>query len=1061
MKKAITLSLFCLINNFYSQTIITFAGGGQGDGLPAINQSIEPHNVFNDSINNIYFNSTNNGNMFTSVRRVDAGTGIISTLAGTNSSLIPGITGNASIAYIDHANMYVCHDNYLKKINLNNNAITIIAGNGTQGYTGDGGLATNASITMFLYNRMCIDAAGNIYMSDDANNCIRKIDASTQIISTFLNQTNAPFLDMPFGLCLDASGNLYIGNYDSHVVLKANTTTSVTTIFAGLLNTQGSTGDGGLATNAKLNHPYDLKFDGSGNLYICDDANDCIRKVDASGFISSFINIGLDGPRGFCFDGLGNTYISNNILKRIVKRNSAGALSGIAGNPFANFSGDGSLATNATIWNPGKLAKDAVGSIYFIDQGLSHLGLRVRKVNSSGIISTVAGYGSSGFSGDGGQAVNAQFNQISDICVDQTGYLYLADGNNKRIRKVDLSTGIVTTYAGDGTATVSGNGGAATSAGIGTPKAIATDAAGNLYISNGTSTIRVVNSSTGIITAFAGGGGSLGDGGLAINANVGAIAMCFDSQGDMIIADNINSRIRKITMSSGVINTIAGDGTTFTTNYGNGVNPISPIPIGPMSSLCIDANDNIYMGTQVLILKLNANNTLLSGIAEGSGTIADGVPVQQATCNPYGIINDNNGNILFSDNYRVYKITTNCPTTPTVTLGNNITQCNGQATITASSTNAIYYYWAWPGSSSSNSVSVNTSGNYIATVTDNNGCSASDTVSVLISQCVWPGDVNNDQTVDATDLLPIGIYYSTLNGIVRPAASNNWVGQPCSNWSQTQLNGANMKYADCNGDGQINFADTAAIQLNSGLSHPAKSIPNYIATNPTGYFTFNKSSYNPGDTVKATFNLGSSFNNLFNFYGSSFNVTYDVTNVKPNSESFSFLNSSWIGTINNNSISYSKINAGVVNASIVRINHTNVNGFGSIAKFNFVLNNTLTDTKLYLNTQNGIIINNSGTPYSFSTNIDSIALVPGTVTGIKNYDENSINIYPNPSNGSVTIEPQQENKQLAVYNVLGEKIYECSLSNVPININIKSSGVYLFSVSTNKGIITKRIIIEK
>ena len=151
-----------------------------------------------------------------------------------------------------------------------------------------------------------------------------------------------------------------------------------------------------------------------------------------------------------------------------------------------------------------------------------------------------------------------------------------------------------------------------------------------------------------------------------------------------------------------------------------------------------------------------------------------------------------------------------------------------------------------------------------------------------------------------------------------------------------------MKYADCNGDGQINFSDTTAIHLNSGLTHAAKLLaPNYVTTNPTGYFTFNKTIYNPGDTVKATFNLGSATNSLSNFYGASFNITYDVSNIKPNSESFSFLNSSWIGTVNNNSIVYSKINAGFIDASIVRINHINKNGYGSIAQFNFILNNII------------------------------------------------------------------------------------------------------------------------
>ena len=271
-------------------------------------------------------------------------------------------------------------------------------------------------------------------------------------------------------------------------------------------------GDGLPATNAQINNPKAITLDGAGNVYFADYSNQRIRKIDASGIITS-----------------------------------------IAGTGTAGYTGDGSPATAANINYPWGIATDSTGNVYF------STGTAVREINISGIISTVAGTGTAGYSGDGGAATLATLNGAAGIAIDGYGNIYIADGNNNCVRMV-ATTGVISTIAGNGTAANAGDGGPATAAELNNPKAIALDVGGNIYVSVSGARVRKI-SPAGIISTFAGTGttGFSGDGSAATAAKIAntVSSICTDNGGNVYINDS--ARIRKIN-TTGNITTVAGNG---------------------------------------------------------------------------------------------------------------------------------------------------------------------------------------------------------------------------------------------------------------------------------------------------------------------------------------------------------------------------------------------------------------------------------------------------------------------------------------------------------------------
>ncbi|MGZ3863778.1 MAG: NHL domain-containing protein [Bacteroidia bacterium] len=340
--------------------------------------------------------------------------------------------------------------------------------------------------------------------------------AGAQTISTFAGSGTAGFsgdgtvatsaqLHGPYGTCFDQNGNFYIADALNHRIRKISVSGIITTIAGN--GAAGYAGDGSLATSAQLNRPTDVAVDNAGNIFIADELNNVIRKINTSGIITTYAGTGVSGfsgdgglatsaqltrPNLMTLDQNGNIYISLYQSNRVRKVSAAGIITTIAGNGGSGFSGDGSLATSATFDEPCKVAIDNSGNIFIADE----YNQRIRKISSSGIISTVAGNGGVGFSGDGGLATSASLNYPEGIAVDALGNLYISDKLNERVRKVSTS-GIITTIVGTGTQSYSGDGGLATSATMYYPEELTFDTQGNLYISDwGNNVIRKVTNVT-------------------------------------------------------------------------------------------------------------------------------------------------------------------------------------------------------------------------------------------------------------------------------------------------------------------------------------------------------------------------------------------------------------------------------------------------------------------------------------------------------------------------------------------------------------------------------------
>jgi len=366
VKKIIAILILCCACNLQAQQsiITTIAGqpvnslgwgGYNGDDIPAINAKLNlPDGICLDKWNNLYIADAFNNR----IRKIDLNTGIITTVAGIGPTSLPS------------------------------------------GFSGDGGPATNAQV--WIPCSVSTDTADNVYIADAANNRIRKITVATGIITTVAGNGTAGYmgdnepattaeLNDPVGLCLDKAGNIYIGDYNNNVVRKVDAITGIITTIAGD-TIAGYSGDSGPATNAEIDGPCQLFADNTGNIFIADQWNHAIRRVDAI----------------------------------------TGIITTIAGNGMPGYTGDNGPATDAQLNQPTGIFIDQQNNI-FIAQYQDEAIRRIDAV--TGIITTVAGTGIGGYSGDGGPATNAKLT-CSDVCLDNFGTMYISDYDSDRIRKV-------------------------------------------------------------------------------------------------------------------------------------------------------------------------------------------------------------------------------------------------------------------------------------------------------------------------------------------------------------------------------------------------------------------------------------------------------------------------------------------------------------------------------------------------------------------------------------------------------------------------------------------------
>ncbi|HEY2384675.1 MAG TPA: IPT/TIG domain-containing protein [Terriglobia bacterium] len=592
------------------------------------------------------------------------GSAVSVTLTGT------GFANGGSTVTVDGSGVTAAVTNFTSATSLT--ALLTIAANATTG-------AHNLTVT----TQAGTTSPVTFTVSSEAGYTVTTV-AGTAFVMEGGPATSQP-LPFFFDVARDSIGNLYIAAQNANKVFKVSG--GVITTFAGT-GTPGPYGDGGPAASAQLNQPRAVLVDANNNVLIADSSNNRIRKVTADGtLITTFAGTGAGGfngdggpaifaqlsaPSGLGIDSSGNVYIHDFNNRRIRQVDTNGVMSTMAGNGLTGYNGDGQalLAELNLDSQTSKLAVDGAGNLYIPDA----FNNRIRKVTPGGVISTFAGIGTSGSSGDSGPAAAAALNTPRAVAFDASGNLFIADANNNRIRKVNGS-GNISTVAGNGFNGFNGDGGAgtATNLQLTNPIGMATDPSGNVYFADsGSNRLRELTTGGALTTLAGNTGGPSNDGGAASSTLLyQPNGVALDLNGNLLIADSRDFRIRKVDAVTGNVRTIAGclipsPCTGSGTVSGDGGMAISA-GLGFISDIFVDSSGNIFVSgsNRVRIITTDGKINTFAGTGT-SGYNGDSISATTAQLNnPQGMTMDGSGNLYIADsnNQRVRMVSAGTITT--------------------------------------------------------------------------------------------------------------------------------------------------------------------------------------------------------------------------------------------------------------------------------------------------------------------------------------------------------------------------------------------------------------
>jgi hypothetical protein len=675
--------------------------------------------------------------------------------------------------------------------------IKTVAGNvaAGPGYSGDGGLATSAQLD--LPDGVLVDGSGNIFIADTFNSVIREVTIANSFIQTVVgtqyewNYTcnysgdGGPPLSaqlcLPSNVFVDPSENIFVADTQNSVIREAAVATGDIQTVAGTPTVAGYSGNGGLATSAVLNSPNDMMVDGSGDIFIADSENFVIREVTAS----------------------------------------TGVIQAFAGNNTLAYSGDGNPATDAQLNDPGDVFVDASGNVFIADT--SNSAIRVYNPGTSAVtiagivipagdIQTVAGNGTACTAatlagcGDGGLATSAELNYPQGVFVDTSGDIFIADTANSVVREVVAATGDIQTVAGNGTAGYSGDTGPATQAELSDPYGVFVDIAGNIFIADtDNNVIREVAASSGIITTVAGNGTDCspstlpcGDGSAATSAQLSSPAGVFvDLSEDIFIADTFDHRIREVTASTGIINTVVGTGAE---GYAGDGAAAASAELDTPYGVWVDTSGDIFIADtdNAAIREVVAATGFIQTVAGIPATAAgtptpgfsgDGGLATSAELNsPQGVFGSSSGNLFVadSDNSRIRELVQSIFVTVAPSSATVVVNALQQFTATVTGTSNTNVNWLVNGVSGGNSTvgTISTTGLFTApatvptpsTVTIMAISQADNTTSASAQATIANPSTTNSISVTPT---PIDVYTSTAQSF---SATDNGTATAALNW---------------------------------------------------------------------------------------------------------------------------------------------------------------------------------------------------------------------------------------------------------------------------------------